>query len=224
MAATRVQSEVAALRPSRRAALLAGAAVAFLVAGALASGAVGRAEEDPSSRPGQNAPSTITLVAPGEPGPPLQVAGQVFLPDGKTPAAGVVLYVYQTDITGRYNQRPLQAPRLRGWMKTDAEGRYQYRTVRPASYPSSSIAQHIHTQLWGDGVPAQWNKDLNFSDDPFVSAQEKTRSAAAGRFAWVCEPRRDSGGVSHCTHNLQLKTTGDEFESNTQHGFRTDPH
>ena len=181
MAAARIQEKlVAASRPSRRTALLVGGATALVLACGFTPGADGRAEEDSAMRPGQDAPSTITLVAPGEPGPPLQVTGQVFLPDGKTAAAGVVLYVYQTDITGRYNQRPLQAPRLRGWMKTDAEGRYQYRTVRPASYPSSSIAQHIHTQLWGDGVPAQWNKDLNFSDDPFVSAQEKTHSAAAG--------------------------------------------
>lgn len=214
------------IRPAnRRYARLAVVAVGVLAmvgATVLAHRVLGRAPEDPTALPGQDAPSTITLVAADEPGSPLRVTGQVFLPDGETPAAGIVLYVYQTDLTGRYNRLPRWWPRLRGWLKTDAEGRYQYRTIRPASYPNSSIAQHVHTQLWGDGVPAQWGKDLNFADDPFVSAQDKTRSAAAGRFGWICEPRPDDAGVTHCVHDLRLKTTGDEFGVTMRHGFRAD--
>lgn len=212
-----------AKRRHARLAILAVGSLAVVAATVLAHRVLGRAPGDSTALPGHDAPSTITLVAAGEPGAPLRVTGQVFLPDGETPAAGIVLYVYQTDLTGRYNRLPMQAPRLRGWMKTDAEGQYEYRTVRPASYPASSIAQHIHTQLWGDGVPAQWGKDLNFADDPFVSAPDKTRSTGAGRFGWVCEARVDEAGVTHCVHNLRLKATGDEFGVGTRHGFRKDP-
>ena len=215
-----------ALVPARRHTRLVILTVAVLVVAAgtvLAHRVFGRAPQDTSELPGRDAPSTITMVGADEPGAPLRVSGQVFLPDGETPAPGIVLYVYQTDLTGRYNRLPRWWPRLRGWMKTDAEGRYEYRTVRPASYPDSSIPQHVHTQLWGEGVPPQWGKDLNFADDPFVSAYDKSRAAAAGRFDWVCEPRRDAAGVTECVHNLRLKTTGDDFGATTRHGFDADP-
>src|SRR5688572_27130373 len=43
-----------------------------------------------------------TLPIFSEQGPKLAVSGTVYKSDGKTPAPGVVLYVYQTDQTGRY--------------------------------------------------------------------------------------------------------------------------
>jgi protocatechuate 3,4-dioxygenase beta subunit len=44
------------------------------------------------------------------------------------------MYAYHTDAHGIYNeQKSLQvAPRLQGWLKTDADGRYEYRSIRPA--------------------------------------------------------------------------------------------
>ena len=47
--------------------------------------------------------------------------------DGVTPAEGIVLYVYHTDATGYYNKDddPYN-PRLRGWMKTGKDGRYEF--------------------------------------------------------------------------------------------------
>jgi protocatechuate 3,4-dioxygenase beta subunit len=179
----------------------------------LASGGSSR-----GSLPGLNAPSRIALAPQGEPGQPLLVEGTVFRPDGKTPAAGVVLYVYHTDAKGLYNRLPGQPPRLRGWMKTDASGRYRYRTIRPAPYPLRSIAAHVHTQLWGGGAPVQYNEDLVFADDRFLEEAERRRSAAAGRFAFVCAPRVVEG-VQRCTHDLRLKAGGDRFEESIRHGL-----
>jgi protocatechuate 3,4-dioxygenase beta subunit len=168
--------------------------------------------------PGPGAPWRISIAGPDEPGDGLVVSGRVFQPDGKSPAAGVVLYVYQTDHTGLYNARREAPPRLRGWMKTDAEGRYEYATVRPAPYPGGQIAAHVHTQLWGAGWAPQWNRELLFADDPRVREEERSGSVAAGAFAWVCTPaRRD--GVARCTHNLRLKPGGDRFEANLRHGL-----
>lgn len=168
--------------------------------------------------PGPQARSRITLAGPDEPGARLIVNGRVFQSDGQTPAAGVVLYVYQTDHTGHYSPRPGEPPRLRGWMKTDAAGAFEYATVRPAPYPGGRIAAHVHTQLWGGGVPQQWNRDLLFADDPALPERDRRESAAAGAFAWVCQPVvRD--GVGRCTHNLRLKTAADDFEDNTRHGL-----
>src|SRR5690606_31760104 len=139
--------------------------------------------------------------------------------DGRTPAAGVVLYVYHTGADGRYARRAGDPPRYRAWLRTDGEGRYEYRTIRPAPYPGGEQAAHIHTQLWGDGVPPQWGTDLLFADDRLVPAEERRRSQALGRFAYVCTPRREAGGALRCRHDLLLSRHGDRFEANTRHGL-----
>ena len=184
---------------------------------ALAGAAVAKS---PLYDPGPNAPWRITIAGPSEPGDRLIVSGRIVQPDGKTPAPGLVLYVYQTDHTGLYNPQRGAPPRLRGWMKTDAEGRYEYSTVRPMPYPGGRIAAHIHTQIWGASarIPPQWNTELLFADDPRVPESERRESANASEFAWVCSPQvRD--GVAHCTHNLRLKPNGDRFEDGIRHGL-----
>lgn len=172
-----------------------------------------------SSNPCAAARSTATLVGPGEPGQPLIVSGQVFRPDGVTPAEGVTLYVYQTDATGHYAPRGMRAPRIRGWMKTGAEGRYQYRTIRPAPYPERRFAAHIHTQLWGGGYEPQWNTDLLFADDALITARERAESESLGRFGFIRAPVRGADGILRSTHDLRLKSRGDRFEESILHGL-----
>jgi protocatechuate 3,4-dioxygenase beta subunit len=174
--------------------------------------------KSPFYDPGPNAPWRISIAGPSEPGDRLVVSGRVFQADGKTPAPGLVVYVYQTDHTGLYSARRGDPPRLRGWMKTDAAGRYEYSTVRPAPYPDGRIPAHVHTQIWGAGVPPQWNTELLFADDPRVPETERRESAQAADFAWVCSPElRD--GAARCTHNLRLKPAGDRFEDGIRHGL-----
>ncbi len=103
------------------------------------------------------APKVLTwntvITAKDEPGRPLLVSGRIYGPDGKTPLEGVTLYVYHTDNTGLYPGDGINpAPRLRGWMKTDREGRYEFRTIKPASYPNSSNPEHVHTKASGRGL------------------------------------------------------------------------
>jgi protocatechuate 3,4-dioxygenase beta subunit len=191
-----------------------------LVAGALlvASGISGGASIG-SPGPCARAMSSATLSGPKEPGEPLHVTGRVFAPDGVTPAAGVTLYAYHTDARGHYNRWPGSSPRLKGWMKTGPDGRYEYRTIKPGAYPNGRIAAHVHTQLWGAGAPPQYGTDLLFEGDPFLTEEERRRSAAAGRFAFIQPARRDERGVWHAVHDLRLKSDGDRFEDDTMHGL-----
>ncbi|MFN2385436.1 MAG: protocatechuate 3,4-dioxygenase [Thermoanaerobaculia bacterium] len=172
-----------------------------------------------SKGPCGSATSTATLAGPKEPGEPLHVTGRIFAPNGVTPAAGVLLYVYQTDATGRYNRWPGKAPRLKGWIRTGADGRYEYRTIRPGAYPGGRIAAHVHTQMWGKGVPPQYGTDLLFEGDPHLTEDERRRSAAAGRFAFIRPVERGPQGVWRAVHDLRLKSSGDRFEDNTMHGL-----
>ncbi|MDM0033363.1 dioxygenase [Variovorax sp. J22P271] len=70
------------------------------------------------------------------PGVPLEVAGTVRDGAGR-PVADAILDVWQASPVGLYeNQDPAQQDmNLRGRFKTDAEGRFHFRSVRPAGYP-----------------------------------------------------------------------------------------
>jgi len=75
-------------------------------------------------------------IAAGEAGVPTFVSGRVTDTSG-LPLAGAELDVWQTDAAGFYDvQQPQKGDmRLRGKFKTDGEGRYHFRTVKPVSYP-----------------------------------------------------------------------------------------
>src|SRR5437764_14640722 len=67
------------------------------------------------------------------------ISGRVLDLDGK-PVAGALLDVWQTQTNGLYDAQDESADELhmRGKFRTDAEGRYLIRTVRPVNYPIPS--------------------------------------------------------------------------------------
>lgn len=69
-------------------------------------------------------------------GEPTEVRGRVLSLGGK-PIAGAVLDVWQTAANSLYSsQDPAQERyNMRGRFRSDAEGRYRFRTVKPVSYP-----------------------------------------------------------------------------------------
>jgi hydroxyquinol 1,2-dioxygenase len=74
-------------------------------------------------------------IAGDTPGSPTFVSGRVTGPDGR-PVAGARLDVWHAAPDGLYdNQVPeREGFNLRGVFRTDAEGRYAFRTVKPSSY------------------------------------------------------------------------------------------
>jgi hydroxyquinol 1,2-dioxygenase len=76
-------------------------------------------------------------IAPQDPnGTPTIVSGCVLGLEGE-PIPGAVLDVWQTDSSGKYDaQYPdLEEMHMRGKFRTDAEGRFWFRTTRPLQYP-----------------------------------------------------------------------------------------
>ncbi len=96
---------------------------------------------------------------------------------------GVLLYVYQTDAAGYYNRHDNWhgTPRIRGWMKTDDRGRYQFRTIRPAPYPNQRMAEHIHAKLRLPGGKEREVEEFLFEGDPNIAADVVRRNAGKGR-------------------------------------------
>jgi len=120
----------------------------------------------------------------GADGEPLEMQGIVYQKDGKTPAPDVILYVYHTDAKGFYTPRPEQTEarrhgHLRGWMKTDQQGRYRFRTIRPAAYPNREVPAHIHPIVKEPGKNEYYLDDYLFEDDPLLT--KKQRAAQEGR-------------------------------------------
>jgi protocatechuate 3,4-dioxygenase beta subunit len=83
----------------------------------------------PDMKPGES-------IAGATPGEPTLISGRVTDPAGG-PIPGALLDVWQAAPNGLYdNQEPGQSSmNLRGRFRTDGEGRYRFRTVKPASYP-----------------------------------------------------------------------------------------
>lgn len=126
-----------------------------------------------------------TLPDFSEPGHKILITGTVFRSDGKTPAPDVVLYVYHTDETGRYRTAGQSGwgarhGSLRGWVKTNSEGRFRFYTLRPASYPGSTEPAHIHVTIKERGMTPYYIDDFLFDDDPFLTANRRARLQQRG--------------------------------------------
>ena len=149
------------------------------------------------------------LVTDGEPGTPLVVNGRVFAADGKTPVEGITLHIYHTDARGLYSEKAGNGgppdPRLKGWMKTDKEGRYEFRSIRPASYPGTRNPQHIHAELFGAGYAQRWIPEYWFDDDPLITAEMRARYANLGTFSPIMSTKRSDGGVFACVRDIKLE-------------------
>lgn len=168
-------------------------------------------QEDDASKASAGAPANLSwqtvIISPGEPGEPLVVSGVIYAPDGKTPAEGARLYVYQTGANGLYVPRMSirRTPRIRGWMKTGTDGRYEFRTVRPGSYPGSRIPAHIHATLAAANDPDHWIDDFHFEDDPFISDEDRAKPGRDGEFSSVLRTVRDPNGTLRATRHIKLR-------------------
>jgi protocatechuate 3,4-dioxygenase, beta subunit len=147
------------------------------------------------------------IVADNEPGEPLIVSGTIYSPDGKQPLEGITLYVYQTDATGVYTTSggDNRATRIRGVMRTNAQGKYKFRTIKPGSYPNSRNPAHIHAYVSGPGYPEYWIDEYHFSDDQFISEEDKRKASGQGTFSPILSPTRGTDGILRAVRDIRIE-------------------
>ncbi len=77
-------------------------------------------------------------MSPGVEGDPLYVTGSVTDPEGR-PITGAIVDTWHSDDDGYYDvQKPAEEEghfAMRGRFRTDAQGRFHFRTIKPAAYP-----------------------------------------------------------------------------------------
>lgn len=154
----------------------------------------------------ENSASSGEVAPAGEPGERLEVSGAVYASVGRTPIAGASVYVYQTDARGHYRPEDAMAnrnPRLAALLRTDARGRYSFRTIRPGSYPGTRMPKHIHYEVSAPGHRPRVF-EIVFDDDPFVTEEIRAAAARAGSFYSLRSVERGTGGVGRVTQDVVL--------------------
>ena len=149
--------------------------------------------------------STARIAPEGEPGVPMAIHGRVFGTDGTTPLAGAIVFAYHTDRTGIYDERSAgpHSWRLKGWAKTDADGRFEFRTIRPGAYPQNNQAAHVHFTLFTPDGSRYHAGELEFEDDTLIPERLRAASRAEGAFGSV-RPVRREGTTEHVDIALRV--------------------
>lgn len=121
-------------------------------------------------------------------GQKLLLTGIVYQQDGKTPAPDILLYYYQTNTEGKYLHKPEEkrsmAPNelgqthgyIRGWVKTDADGKYFIYIVRPGTYPTNDEPAHVHiTVKEPNEIKEYYIDDFVFDDDKLLISSKRRK-------------------------------------------------
>lgn len=155
----------------------------------------------------RSAPADVTwrtkLSTDADRGERILITGTVYKPDAKTLAANTLIYLYHTDIYGIYGRSgEHRHGRHRGWMLTDARGRYEFESILPASYPNSTIARHIHMTLTTEDQKEDWVDSILFDGDRFLTSRD--REIRRGGFDRVLKMVKGSDGISRGVRDIRL--------------------
>ncbi len=195
------------LHRTRREAMLIGAGLAAASCAAAApatrrvrpglyncEGCEGLAERDPAKL----GPSA-QMAGPAEAGDRLVVTGIVRSAETGEPVPGVIIYAYQTDAAGLYSRGTPETEwsrrhgLLRGWVKTGTDGRYTFRTIKPAPYPNQTMPAHVHLTVGEPAKQPYYIDDVVFEDEAFVDARYRAAQELRGGSGITLLSRRPDG-------------------------------
>ena len=154
--------------------------------------------------------ATSRIAPVGEAGVPLDITGTVVSPDGRTPVAGVLIYAYHTNARGIYPRRDDETGRaqehgsLRGWVRSDAQGRYRFTTIRPAPEAGGTEPAHISLTVAVERRREARIDSIEFDDDTLLTTAVRQQRQNAGG-SGIVHPVADARGVQHVVRNIILQ-------------------
>lgn len=171
------------------------------------------ADHDPNSNwtGAKEAPANVSwktvLSADSDEGEKIRISGTIYQPDGKTAAPNVLVYAYHTNIEGYYGRGHGEPPhgRHRGWMLTDADGRYEFDSIKPAPYPGRDTPAHIHFTLTSLTLKEDWIDDIWFAGDRLITPEIKRKQMIGkGGFDSILKLEKDANGIWHGRRDIRL--------------------
>ena len=146
--------------------------------------------------------SRTNLLTSDDKGDVLRISGAVYDPEDQ-PVPNTLIYFYHTDVHGIYGRDgEHRHGRYRGWLLTDRKGRYEFETIRPASYPDSTIAAHIHMTLTTLEKEEDWIDSIVFDGDRFLT--DRDRANNRGGFDPVVRLAEKEKGVFTGVRKIRL--------------------
>jgi protocatechuate 3,4-dioxygenase, beta subunit len=118
-----------------------------------------------------------------------------------------LIYYYHTDSEGNYGRKRPEGAlhgHFRGWMLTDAKGRYEFNSIRPAPYPGRKFAAHVHMTLTGTNFREDSIDSILFEGDRLISSQERETAGKKGGFNPIVKLEKDDSGIWRATRDIQL--------------------
>lgn len=144
---------------------------------------------------------TTTLAPADWPGERLTISGTVYASDCQTPLPGALIEVWQPDAEGNYEFT--HSPILRGRLRTDSQGQYEFTTIRPGHPPVGRfglLPARIH--YW---VKYQAESPLVtrffFADDPYL---DKVKELPSTLVTHLKEKMGPSGPIVHGQFDIVL--------------------
>ena len=108
----------------------------------------------------------------------LKITGTIYENDGKTPAKNVMLFIHHTDENGNFELKRQNKKRYvhhRGWVKTDADGKYTFYTFVPGKYMYSYELKQILPIVKEPNKPEYKIETFLFDDDPQLTGKCRTK-------------------------------------------------
>jgi len=155
-----------------------------------------------------NPKSTLTIQSFNKTEPKIKITGTVLQSDGKTPAKNVILYIYHTNRKGIYepSKNPIgwekRQGKFRGWMKTGSDGKFEFYTFRPASYPNGREPEHIHLYIKEPDKNPYYMDNYLFDDDPMLTSKERKSIDKRGGFGIIKLEHKN--GISTANRDIIL--------------------